>query len=123
MSLGESGKTIRAERPTLSAGSSGLNRWWARLPLAGRIAVAAVPVVVLVIIIGAVVSGNSRDERSYQYGRDSAIPAHVLLDTAYKQGFGDSDDLRRSFCRDMVNRNQPDGIVFDDAMAGCLDNL
>lgn len=103
----------------MNAGASGLSSWWAKLPVAGRFAVVAAPVVV-VLIIAVSMSHPFRDDRSYGYGRESAIAAQAFYSTYLQVGGQASDEARRDACYRMVTRNEPEGIVLDDAMAGCL---
>ena len=73
-----------------------VKRFWAGLPVAGRIAAVAAPVLIIVVIIGAIAS-NSRDEGSYQYGRTtSSTSARMLWKAAQSVGAetGDYGNVR-----------------------------
>ena len=69
-----------------TASTSKVQQFWAGLPIAGRVAVVVVPVLVLLGIIAAVAGVGSRDEHSYQYGYQHIGPAAAALLRAGLEG-------------------------------------
>jgi hypothetical protein len=104
--------------------------YWHGLTTMGRIVVVAVPVIVSVGIIAAVVGLGSRDEGSYQYGRSAfSNDARMLLSTNQTVGQGAARTAEDA-CRIVVDSSmkvhtaQADSMRNmdkDEMIAGCTD--
>ncbi|MGV1005461.1 MAG: hypothetical protein ACOYEV_12010 [Candidatus Nanopelagicales bacterium] len=126
----------RGETPTPGTDSPGpdigkraadARAWWTGLSTKLKLAVVGVPLVL--IVLGVVIASTSRDENSYQKGRELSLVSTAGYKVGCGMGFCNSGGGDRmtpeSECRHWIKHDYGDdvesqGLVLEDMVAGCL---
>jgi hypothetical protein len=116
-----------ASAPPPSASGSGGDGMWKNLSPKAKFAVVSVPLGL--VLLGMMISSGSRDDRSYQLGRELSLVSTAGYKVGCGMGLCDKDNggtmTPESQCRHWIKHDYGDdvesqGLVLNDMVAGCL---